>query len=153
MNPSGQAKFKLQGGQQVRKTALILVGFSLVIFGCGEGAAPPLWEWEKNEAAAKKFDCSDLTQSRWERLRAKKNPPRALTGFAMKLQECKTLVGMSRKDLYSFLGKPDRAGQSWPNRPRLKYASWVVGYDRIFGDQLVLTTVIIKNTVTEVERV
>lgn len=63
------------------------------------------------------------------------------------------LVGLSRKDLYAFLGKPDRSGKSWPNRPQLKYASWVVGYDRMFGDQLVLTTAIVKNKVTKVDQV
>jgi hypothetical protein len=146
-------KLRLQGGQQMRKIAVILVGFSFAIVGCGEATSPPLWEWEKNNAAAKKFDCSDLTQSRWEELRAKKNPPRALTGFAIKLRSCKTLIGMTRKELYGFLGKPDRSGQAYPNTPRQKYASWVVGYDRLFGDEIALTTRIRQERVTYVENV
>ena len=66
--------------------------------------------------------CSSLSSARWKALRRAGEPAndRRFT-YSRYIQECRTLIGMTRTEAIGWMGRPDASGRLW--------VSWDIGYN------------------------
>jgi hypothetical protein len=108
---------------------LIAIGAAAIVTLVGVGwCSPPdapVASAQGLAKASKTTKCAKLTSTRWKKLREVNSTSNRVYVYAKRIAACKTLIGLRRKAVREWLGRPESAGR--------RGESWALG-ENDFGD-------------------